>query len=131
MSAVIISEDSRLSWRWRALGLLVIATFQGLLTWKLIAQLSTGSWAFAWLAAPVTVGLATAAYDILTTGRLTQKIPLWVFASLVSILAVHIFKLLHHSLTGDPFLTTFADALWVGICILWIRRHPLGTKAPK
>jgi hypothetical protein len=35
---------------------------------------------------------------------------------------------LHHSLTRDPFLTIFTDALWIVICVFWVRRHPFELK---
>jgi hypothetical protein len=104
---------------------------QGLLIWKLIDQLSKGSWAIAWLAVPATAGLVATAYDVVMRGTLTQKILWWIFLTLGSSLGVDIFKLLHHSLTRDPFLTIFNGSLWIGLCIIWIRRRPFETKTPE
>jgi hypothetical protein len=128
MSTVNIVEGEGASWRWRAFGLLLVAAVQVLVVWKFVEASSTTRWTLVWIAAPATALLIAAAYDISTRGKLTPKIIWWVLLYIVSVFAVDTFKLLHHSLTKDPFWTMFTDASWVVICIFWIRRNPFETK---
>ena len=130
MPAVNIVERGGASLRMRAFGLLLVATVQVLIIWRLVDASSTSRWTLVWIAAPLTGLLTTAAYDISIRGKLTQKILWWALLLFGSELAVDMFKLLHHSLTKDPFWTMFTDGLWVAICFFWIWRHPFEMKAP-
>ena len=127
MSAANIVESDGASWRMRAFGLVLVAAVQVLVVWKLVEASSTARWTLVRIAAPATALLIAAAYDIATRGKLTPKIIWWVPIYIVSVFAVDIFKLLHHSLTKDPFWTMFTDGSWVVICIFWIRRNPFKT----
>jgi hypothetical protein len=129
-AANIVENDGASSWK-RALGSLRMATVQVLVIWKLLEASSTARWTRIWIAAPATGLLSTAAYAISTTGRLTQKILWWALLSIVSIFAVDIFKLMHDSVTKDPFWAVFTDGSWLVLCIFWIRHHPLATKASR
>jgi len=124
MSAVNNVESKGLSSRWRAFYVVILATLQVLVIWRLVEELSAARWTFAWLAVTLTGVLATGLHGLATRVNPTQKILWWVFILLVSMLGVDIFKLLHHSLKRDPFLTIFTEVFWIGLCILWIRRHP-------
>jgi hypothetical protein len=130
MPAVNIVERGGASLRMRAIGLLLVATVQVLIIWRLVEASSTARSTLVWIAAPLTGLLTTAAYDISIRGKLTQKILWWALLLFGSELAVDMFKLLHHSLTKDPFWTMFTDGLWVAICFFWIWRHPFEMKAP-
>jgi hypothetical protein len=127
-AANIVEEDGASSWK-RALGALLMATVQVLVIWKSLEASSTARWTLIWIATPATGLLTAAAYDISTRGRLTQKILWWALLYIVSIFAVDIFKLMHDSLTKDPFWTMFTDGSWLVLCVFWIRRHPFETKA--
>src|SRR5580704_12638112 len=109
MQAAHGAESNGLSSRWRASWLMIIAMVQSLLIWQLIDQLSKVSKTIAWLDVFFFFFKQKTAYEIVTRGTLTQKILWWIFLTLGSSLGVDIFKLLHHSLTRDPFLTIFND----------------------
>jgi hypothetical protein len=128
MQAENILEGRVPSSRWRIFWVLFIATFQVLVVWRLVEESSAARWTFAWIAAPLTGVLITAIYDLATRGKPTQKVLWWAFLFAVSALGVDIFRLLHHSLMSDPFSAIVLDALWIGICIVWIVRHPFETK---
>src|SRR5271168_2588277 len=117
MSAIANVESKGLSSWWRVFFLFAVAVLQVLVIWRLVEELSAGRWMFAWFAVPATGVLVTGLHGLVTRVNPTQKIPWWVFILLVSMLGVDIFKLLHHSLTRDPFLTIFVDLWWVGLCI--------------
>jgi hypothetical protein len=117
-----------LSSRWRGFFLFVFAVLPVLVIWRLVQEHSAARGAFAWLAVPLSGVSVTALFGLAARVNVTQKILWWVFVVLVSVLGLDIFKLLHHSLTRDPFLTIFTDALWIVICVFWVRRHPFELK---
>ena len=130
MQAASIVERQGLSSRWRIVCLLFIAILQVLLILGVAKTFPRLGWGSAWIAPLLTLVLFSIAYDIATRGKPTQR-TLWSFFILVvSIFAVDIFKLLHGSLTKDPFWTMFTDGLWLVICIFWIRIRPFETKTP-
>jgi hypothetical protein len=130
MQAVENVERRGLSSGWRAIFLFAFALLQVLVIWKLVEELSAARWTFACFAVPLTGVLLTGLYGLATKVNPTRKILWWIFLFSVTVLAVDIFKLLHHSLTGDPFWAIFSDALGIGICISWIWRRPFAMKHP-
>jgi hypothetical protein len=130
MSTVSIVESNGLSSRWRAFFLLVFAMLQVLVMRRLVEDISTGKWTFAWISAPLPGVIVTGLHGLATRSKPSRPILCWVFDLLVTILGVHIFKLLHRSPTNDAFLTIFNDALWIGLCIFGIWRHPFETTVP-
>jgi hypothetical protein len=121
------APQARVGWslRWRALCLIYIAVLQIGLIWAAVKRLPESDAGFLVLALPLTAALIASGYDVVRHGKLTRS-ALWFWLAIVLIgSARDVYKFWHDSLREDPWWTFYGDAVFLWLCIMFVRKNGL------